>query len=153
MKYGTKSESKFLDLDAIGDEGGTLGNVGLKLGDSRVEEGLLVVRDDGQRHNPRDTRRAKLDILGEVIEASLGSEGAGRLGIGQEVDICGLDQSSLATNGGLKDDVGETCTSVSHGEGSRSCTVLRFDNLVASVLNAVGQGVQLILGKGLAADL
>lgn len=143
----------FLDLGAVGDEGGTLGDVGLKLGDSRVEEGLLVVRDGGQRHNPGDTRRAKLDILGEVIQASLDSEGAGRLGIGQEVDICGLNQSSLATNGCLKDDVGEACASISHGEGSRSCTVLRLDDLVASVLNAVGQSVQLILSKGLVADL
>ena len=96
-----------------------------------------------------DTLLAKLNIQGKVVQTVLGLEGGRALLISIEIDIRRLDQSSLAGNGGLEKSKSETGSGIGHRQGSRSSAILGLDDLIPSVLDAVGQSIQLLLGEAL----
>lgn len=124
------------------DEGLALGNVALELGDGSVNKTLLVGVDLANGVDLLNTVGAELDVGGKELNTLLGED----LGL----DEGRLDNVLLAGNGGLKERVGEAGTSESHREGGGTGSVLGLDNLVTTELDAVGQGLDLLLGEGVA---
>lgn len=80
-------DSGIYSILGTGDERGTFGDVGLKLGVSSIQQCLLIGRDLGKRQNVLDTLLAKLNIQGKVVQTVLGLEGGRALLISIEVDI------------------------------------------------------------------
>ena len=123
----------------------TLGNVALEAGVASLEKLLLssVGRSDNVL-SLLDTILAELDGDGEVVEASLLSDGVAT-GDTRDVDERRLDDAGLAL-GGLDDLLGKAEAGVGHGEGGGSGTVLGLDDLVATELDAVDESIELVLG-------
>lgn len=129
----------------VGDELNTLGDVALEALVASLEELLLVLvgRANGVV-GLLCTLGAKLDRNGEVVEASLLGDGIATGDTGK-VDESGLNDTGLALVG-LEELLGEAETSVGHGEGGGSGTILGLDDLVTTELNTVGESIELVLG-------
>lgn len=130
----------------VGDELNTLGDVTLEAIVASLEELLLVLvgRANGVVGLLR-ALRAKLDRDGEEVEAGLLGNGI-TTGDTRKVDEGRLDDASLALVS-LEELLGEAEASVGHGEGGGSGAVLGLDDLVATELNTVGQGIKFVLGN------
>lgn len=139
MEKNTRRAFLSRDLSLV-DEGLALGNVVLELRDGSIDEGLLVGIDLADGVDLLNTLGTELNVGGKVLN-TLGSKDIG-------LDEGGLNNSLLATNGGLEERVGEAGTGESHGEGGRASAVLGLDNLVTTELDALGQGLDLLLGEG-----
>lgn len=126
------------DLSLV-DEGLALVDVTLELGNSSIDQALLVGVDLADGVDLLNTVGTELNVGGKEINALLGKD----LGL----DEGGLDNVLLAANGGLEKGVGEAGTSESHGEGSGTGTVLGLDDLITTELDAVGQGLDLLLSE------
>merc|ERR1712130_727976 len=87
-----------------------------------------------------------VDLLNTVLtEENRGGEerrvGNIRLNEGAFDNIRGTIESAQKEHG-------ELSTSVGHGKGGRTSTILSLDNLIPTELNSVGQGVALRVGEG-----
>jgi hypothetical protein len=134
-----QNESSHLSLV---DEGLALGNVALELGNSGIDQALLVLVDLANGVNLLNTVGSELNVGGEELNTLLGKDGG--------LDEGGLDNVLLAGNSGLEKRVGEAGTSESHGKGGGASAVLSLDNLVATELDAVGQSLDLLLSEAVA---
>lgn len=115
------------ELDALGD-------VLLELSNAVLEEVLLEVGDVTDGEDLLNTVLSELDAGGE--------EGDGGLDGG--LDEGALNDALIAAEG-LKEGEGELGTSEGHGEGGGAGSVLSLDDLVSSVLDALGEGGDLLL--------
>jgi hypothetical protein len=112
------------------------------------------------RHSGFSTH-AELNGNGEEVSAGLLGDSltSGNTG---KVDVAGLDEAGLAL-GGTEDLLGESVfgsaiderddnrsnipeTGVSHGQGGGTSTILGLDNLVTAKLDAVHEGIVLVVG-------
>lgn len=121
------------------DERVALGDVLLQLGNSLCDELLLIVRELTETVDLLDTLGTQFNVAGEVLNTFVLEE------VG--LDKGRLNDTLLATNGSLQDRVGEAGASEGHGKSSGASSVLCLDNLVATELDAMGQGIELFLGE------
>lgn len=118
-------------LDALVD-------VALEIGQTSIEQLLLVLGDLADGVDLLDTVGAELDVGGEVLDALVLVE--------RGVDKGGLDDVLLAL-GGLEQRLGEAGACHGHGEGGGAGAVLGLDHLVAAELHAVDVLVELGAGQ------
>lgn len=122
-----------------------LGNVAVKTVNGDLEKLLLVVVGLGKDVvSLGGTLGAELDGDGEEGGADLSLDVRSAINT-LEVDVGGLDDALLAS-GTLEDSLGESETSLGHGEGGRSKTILGLDNLVTTELDSLDEIVELVSG-------
>jgi hypothetical protein len=122
-----------------------LGNVAVKTVDGDLEKLLLVVVGLGKDVvSLSGTLRAELDRDREEGDTDLSLDVGGAINT-VKVDVGGLDDA-LLTSGTLEDSLGKPETSLGHGEGSGSKTVLSLDNLVTTKLDSLDEVVELVGG-------
>ena len=120
----------------LGSELDALADALLELGEEGGELLLLVVGEGSEAVDFADTVGSELDVGGEV----LGLSDAG-------LDEGSLDDTLLSRKT-AENGIGELSTGVGHAEGGRAGTSLGLDDLIASELDALGQGIELLLGEG-----
>jgi len=141
-REGEGESCKVMKRNLSLDEGLALADVALELGNSSIDQALLVSVDLANGVDLLNTVGTELNVGGKEINTLLGED--------VRLDEGGLDNVLLAANGGLEKGVGEAGTSESHGEGSGTGTVLGLDNLITTELDAVGQGLDLLLSEAVA---
>jgi hypothetical protein len=117
-------------LDDLGHESLALVDVLLQFGEASLKKFLLGGRQVTEAVNGFNTVEPKLNETGEEIYALGGEE--------RTLDKGGGDDTLFAIQGS-EERVRELGTSVSHGEGGRSSTILGLYDLVTTELNAVNE--------------
>ena len=128
--------TKLLLRFLLGGELNTLGDVLLELVDAGGLELLLVGGEGTDGVDLLNAVLAKLDAGAE--EANLGLD----IGLNE-----GALNDALVTTNGLEEGEAELRTSVRHGESGRASAVLGLDDLITSVLDTLGEGLDLFFGE------
>lgn len=119
-------------LRVLSDEVTALLNVLLEIGESSLDELLLVGIDLANLKDLLNTVGAELDAGGEEVNTLVLVERALNEG--------GLDDTLLALSG-LQEGLGEASTGHGHGEGSGTSTILGLDDLITTELDAVDESI------------
>jgi hypothetical protein len=128
-----------MDCLSLVDEGLALADVALELGDGSINQTLLVLVDLANGVNLLNTLGTELNVGGKELDTLLGED--------IRLDKGGLNNALLASDSGLQKRIGEAGTGKGHGEGGRASAVLGLDDLITTELDAVGQGLDLLLGE------